>query len=313
MTVTRRAVLFAGLATLAGCSASGYQGPERTVTIAAGESGGFYLAFAELLAEQLNRSEPRLHATAVPTEASVENLRRLRDGRADLGLALADVAESAVAGVDPFSVAMGFSAIGRVYENYHQLVVRADGGVRTLADLAGRPVAVGASGSGAAVFSARLFGQAKVSVDAENLLLGEAINALVARRVDALLWSSGIPTPALTELNRTTAIALLPLDAPLPALRAAYGPVYEQVHVPADAYQGVGELSTIGVANLLLAAPSLPDDVAAAVVRVLVGHAADLVPAPTVGTQFLDVRTLIGTGKVPLHPGAASAYCSLHG
>ncbi|WP_336215404.1 hypothetical protein [Nonomuraea sp. LPB2021202275-12-8] len=48
---------------------------------------------------------------------------------------------------------------------------------------------------------------------------------------------------------------------------------------------------------------SLPDDVAAAAARVLVGHAADLVPAPAVGTQFLDVRTLIGTGKVALHPG----------
>ncbi|MGV9383449.1 hypothetical protein ACWDRB_47080 [Nonomuraea sp. NPDC003707] len=54
-------------------------------------------------------------------------------------------------------------------------------------------------------------------------------------------------------------------------------------------------------------------DVAASVARVLVGHAADLVPAPAVGTQFLDVRTLIGTGKVALHPGAASAYRALHG
>lgn len=97
MTLTRRTALLAGLATLAGCSAAGYRGPEREVVIAAGESGGFYLAFAELLAQQLNRAEPRLRATAVATEASVENLRRLRDGRADLGLVLGDVAESAFA------------------------------------------------------------------------------------------------------------------------------------------------------------------------------------------------------------------------
>ncbi|WET82859.1 TAXI family TRAP transporter solute-binding subunit [Amycolatopsis sp. QT-25] len=313
MTVTRRTAILAGLATLGGCSTTGYRGPAREVVISAGESGGFYLAFAELLAQQLNRAEPRLHATAVATEASVENLRRLRDGRADLGLVLGDVAEAAFTGSEPFSVPIGFSAIGRVYENYHQLVVRADGRVRSLADLAGRPVAMGASGSGVAVFSARLFARAQVPVRAKNLLLGAAINALAAHEVDALLWSGGIPTPALTELNRTTAITLLPLDAQLPALRAGYGPVYDQVHVPAQAYQGVGELRTIGVANLLLAAPSLPDDVAAAVTRVLAGHAADLVPAPAVGTQFLDVRTLIGTGKVPLHPGAASAYRALHG
>ncbi|MGP4099053.1 hypothetical protein [Nonomuraea sp. KM90] len=53
--------------------------------------------------------------------------------------------------------------------------------------------------------------------------------------------------------------------------------------------------------------------VAAAVARVLVGHAADLVSAPALGTRFLDVRALIGTGEVAAHPGAASAYRALHG
>jgi hypothetical protein len=52
---------------------------------------------------------------------------------------------------------------------------------------------------------------------------------------------------------------------------------------------------------------------AAAVVRILVNRAADLVPVQAIGTQFLDVRTLIGTGSVPLHPGAASACRVLHG
>ncbi|HET6703803.1 TAXI family TRAP transporter solute-binding subunit, partial [Amycolatopsis sp.] len=116
-----------------------------------------------------------------------------------------------------------------------------------------------------------------------------------------------------TELNRTTPIALLPLDSVVPALRAAHGPVYDQVQVPDGAYRGVGALSTIGVANLLVCAPSLPDDVAAAVVRLLVERATALVPAEAVGTQFLDVRTLIGTQPVPLQPGAAAAYRALHG
>ncbi|WP_336215403.1 TAXI family TRAP transporter solute-binding subunit [Nonomuraea sp. LPB2021202275-12-8] len=72
-------------------------------------------------------------------------------------------------------------------------MVRADGGVRSLADLAGRPVAMGANGSGVTVFSTRLFARAAVPVAARNLLLGEAINALVAHEVDALLWSGGTP------------------------------------------------------------------------------------------------------------------------
>ena len=122
-----------------------------------------------------------------------------------------------------------------------------------------------------------------------------------------------MPTPKLAELNRATPIALIPLEALVPALRAQYGPVYEQVQVPDGAYHGVGALGTIGVANLLLCSPALPDDVAAAVVRVLVGRATALVPAEAVGAQFLDVRTLIGTEPIPLQPGAAAAYRALHG
>ncbi|MEC3981696.1 TAXI family TRAP transporter solute-binding subunit [Amycolatopsis sp. H20-H5] len=313
MTVARRTALLGGLGLLAGCSTSGYQGDERAVTVAAGENGGFYLAFAELLAAQLNRAEPRLRCTPMATEGSLDNVRRVLGGQADLGLALADVAQAATGGLRPFGSRLPLLALGRVYENYLQLVVRADGPVRTLAELAGRPVSLGASGSGASVLGERLLGQAGVRADVRNLPLLEAVAALGARSVDGLLWSGGIPTPALAELNDRTRISLIPLDPVLPALRRVYGPVYEQVLVPAGAYRGVGALATIGVANLLVCSPSLPDEVAAAAVRVLVNHAADLVPAQAVGTQFLDVRTLIGTSPVPLHPGAAASYRALHG
>jgi TRAP transporter TAXI family solute receptor len=314
MTVTRRSVLLGGLATLlAGCASTTYEGDERTLTIAAGESGGFYLAFAELLAQQLNRAEPRLHCTAVTTEASVANVALLQNGGADLALSLADVAQTAFAGSAPFPRPIGLVALGRVYENYLQLVVRADDGIRTLADLAGRPISLGASGSGAALLGERLLEKAGLAVDTQHLLLADAIASLRDKRIDALLWSGGIPTPAIADLNTVAPIRLLPLGSVLPALRAGYGSVYEQVQVPAAAYQGVGELPTIGVANLLVCAPTLPDEVAAAVVRVLVNRAADLVPGQAIGTQFLDVRTLIGTGSVPLHPGAATTYRTLHG
>ncbi|WP_020659407.1 TAXI family TRAP transporter solute-binding subunit [Amycolatopsis benzoatilytica] len=313
MTVTRRAALLGGLAlALAGCGDS-YRGPERQITIASGEPGGFYLAFAEVLAAELTRAEPRLHCTALRTEASVENVERVRDGTADLGLALADIAQSALTGGSPFGKPVPLQAVGRVYENYLQLVVRAEDRLTDLRSLAGRPISVGASRSGAAQLGERVFAGIDVPITALHLPLGDAVAALRDKRIDAFLWSGGIPTPALAELNRTTPLALIPLTSVLPQLRKAYGPLYEQVQVPAGAYRGVGSLPTIGVANLLVCSPALPTDVAAAVVRVLVGRAAELVPAQAVGTQFLDVRTLIGTQPVPLHPGAADTYRALHG
>jgi TRAP transporter TAXI family solute receptor len=315
MTVTRRSVLLAGLAALAGCG-TGYSGPQRTLRIAAGEEGGFYLAFAKLLAERIMQDEPRLDCTAMVTEASQANLELLRTGGADLALVLADTAQTAVAGDTPFATPLALNAVGRVYENYMQLVVRQDGQgdqIRGIPDLAGRAVSFGATGSGAALFGDRLIAAAGVQPRVEHLRLGEAVTALTARRIDALLWSGGVPTPALAELDSAIGILLLPLDTVTPKLRSAYGPVYESVVVPSGAYQHVRDVRTIGVANLLVCSPSLPADIAAAVVSVLVRRAAELVPQQALGTQYLDARTLIGTGGVPLHPGAAARYRDLHG
>jgi TRAP transporter TAXI family solute receptor len=310
--ITRRAVLLTGLGILAGCS-SGYTGPERTVPIAAGEEGGFYLAFAKLLAEQVNQAEPRLRCTAVSTEASLANLELLRSGQADLALVLADTAQTAVAGDHPFATPIPLRSLGRVYENYMQLVVRVDGPIRGIADLAERTVSFGATGSGAALFGERLIEAAAVRPRVEHLPLADAIAGLSARRLDALLWSGGVPTPALSELDSRVGILLLPLDDISPKLRTGHGPVYESVLVPSGAYHHVRDVHTVGVANLLVCSPSLPDDVAGAVVSALVTRAAELVPQQAVGTQFLDARTLIATAGVPLHPGAAAKYRELHG
>jgi len=77
-----------------------------------------YLAFAELVAKQLKARYPDMAVEAVPTEGSIDNLARMRSGEADLGLALADVAERDLAtgraGTAPLAVA-------RVYENYLQV------------------------------------------------------------------------------------------------------------------------------------------------------------------------------------------------
>jgi TRAP-type uncharacterized transport system substrate-binding protein len=89
--------------------------------------------------------------------------------------------------------------------------------------------------------------------------------------------------------------------------------LYEQLPVPSGAYRFVHQVPTIGVANLLVGLPSLPDDVATAVVGVLIDRADQLVPQKALGTQFLDIQTLIGTADLPLHPGAAAAYRQHHG
>lgn len=285
----RRAFLISLLAV----TACGTSEPSGTIKIAGGEPGGFYNDFAALL----SRLAPSpLTITALQTGGSADNLRLLREGTADLGLTLSDSAH----------LETGLVALGRVYENYLQLVVLESSPYRTPADLVGKPVSLGAAGSGASLQGERL----ALGVREQHYPLRNAIDALKAGEIAGLLWSGGVPTP---ELNKASGIRLLPLDSFLPRLRQDYGKVYERVDVRMGVYGSPADIPTIGTPNLLVCRPDLSAEYASAVVRLLVEKAAELVPEQALGTQYLDVRSLIDTGKVPLHPGAATEYRRLHG
>ena len=298
---TRRTFLALSAALLAtACTDS----PQETLRVAAGEPGGFYKEFAELLAGELP-------ATVLSTTGSVDNLGLVSEGEADLGLTLADAAAAAYAGRSPFTAPVPLRAIGRVYENYMQLVVPADSPAQSVTDLSGARISLGAQGSGAALFGDRMLAASGITATVDHHPLAEAVAELAAGNVDAILWSGGVPTPALAELHRRRPIRLVDLTDQLAALQAAHGPVYERVAVPDGGYGH--PVDTIGVPNLLVTHRDLPDDVAGAVARVLVTRASRLVPPQALGTQYLDQRSLIATAPLPMHPGAATAYRDLRG
>ena len=113
--MNRRVFLLGLLA--AGCTTGA---PPGELAIAAGERGGMYFDFATLLAEQLVDVRGR----ALETEGSLANLALLAAGEAQVALALADSALVADPGLE-------LRALGRVYENYLQLVVREGDPART--------------------------------------------------------------------------------------------------------------------------------------------------------------------------------------
>ncbi|EFL33597.1 TRAP transporter solute receptor TAXI family protein [Streptomyces viridochromogenes DSM 40736] len=305
------------------------RGPEGELRVATGESDGFYAAFGRLLAAEVTAAYPRLSCEVINSEGSVANIRLLQARRADVALALSDIAWAAYGGTAPFGRRVPLRAIGRVYENYVQLAVRSGSGIHSVAGLAGRTVSLGAAASGGAVLGDRLLRAAGLTpgtdVRVRHLLMPQAGRAMRAGAIDALLVAGGVPLPVLSGLDTDPGIRLLPLSGLLPRLRAGQGQArlrdglgragsgLEAVTVPAGAYRETPEVPTIGVANLLLCRPGLSAPVAAALTRVLVRRATRLVPAPALGTQFLDARSLISTGVVPLHPGAVAAYRELHG
>lgn len=317
-----------GLGVLAGVSAgcSGDSGPVRRLRLATGPEGGPYNAFGQALARAVAASGRRIEIVPVSTSASVDNLRKLDDGSVELALAMADVAEDAVLGREPFPRATAATALARVYVNYTHLLVPADGPVRSVRDLAGRPVAAGAAGSGVQVVAERVLRAAGLSgaspspspsataapADERQLGLAASVSALREGSVDALFWSGGVPTPALADLARELPLRFLPLDAHVGALRERHGPVYTAVTLPAGVYGLTEPVGTIGVGNYLLARADVPQGAARDLLQVVFERWRDLLREVTAGAR-LEPRFAISTGEVPLHPGAAAHYRAVYG
>ncbi|MFC9975433.1 TAXI family TRAP transporter solute-binding subunit [Spirillospora sp. NPDC127200] len=304
MPVSRRALLLLAAGAAAGCDVGG--GRETVLRLATGPSGGPYGALGDRLAAELRRAGRPVEV--VRTAASVANLALLTGGRADLGFALADSADDAVRAGRPVA------ALARVYLNYVHLVVLEAAKVRAPADLAGLPVSIGAEGSGTAVTAERVLAAAapRRPVRAVRLGLDASIAALRAGRIAAFFWSGGVRTPALDALARATPVRLVPLGAQVAALRRAHGAVYEPATVPARSYGSNEPVATIGTASYLVCREALPEADAHAVTATLFASRERL-QAPDAPGGRLDRRYAIGTGAMPLHPGAARYYRSVYG
>jgi uncharacterized protein len=285
---------------LAGC-----QSPFATLrlTIAAGSTDGEYyplgLDLAGIWADQLGMPRPAV----LSTDGTVDNVSRLRHGTTDIGFASADAIDN------PLQGPRGLRALARIYDDYIQIVVRADSPIRSLADLGGHRVSIGSAKSQVKVVATRILAVAGVRGDVEvDESLNNSINDLRAGRIDAFFWSGGLPTQGITELARAVPIRLLALDqTTLTAMLATY-PVYSAAVVPAGTYgTGNGPVTTITVPNFLLVTDLMPDDVARALVSGLFGAADTLVRDDPVALG-IDVHNAIYTGSVPLHPGAVAYY-----
>ncbi|MDQ4489963.1 TAXI family TRAP transporter solute-binding subunit [Sinomonas sp. ASV486] len=321
--LTRRRFLRAGLAAAASglvlpAAACAPVPPADSIMVAGGEQGGFYLEFATLLAQSLERHGVARHASTLETGGSVANMDRIATGGAALGISLADAAANginSIAGPAPSSAPASprLMALARVYENYVHLLVRKDSGIAAVADLAGRAVGVGAPGAGTSFTAHRLLEAAGVTVREESLGLNQGLAALRTGDIEALFWSGGVPTAAVATATKDVGLRLIDLSPLIAPTRARFGEYYERVLVPAGAYEGIPSTWTVGAANLLLCREDLHADTVRATVNLLLTHASELVPSTSLGVQFLSPETLINTAGIPLHPAAEAAYREFHG
>ncbi len=294
----------------AGCDSGGTPG-SRFLSIATGGTGGVYYPYGGGLAKILNDHVPGVRASAEVTAASVDNLKLVRDGKADIAFALADTVADAANGRGAFEgTPAPVASIAVLYSNYTHLVTLASSGITSVQGLRGRTVSTGAPGSGTEVIAFRTLRAAGlnpgVDLTRQGLGASESAGALKDGKIDAFFWSGGLPTAAVQDLAHSPGIALrmIPTGALVPALQREHGPLYFPLDVPAGAYPGVtAPVSVVGVANVLVVNRSMPEQLAYDITRVLFENQPELAGIHP-EARTLSIETAIKGSPVDFHPGA---------
>jgi uncharacterized protein len=310
----RRLALVLLLVAIAACS-SGNQPAPRFLSIATGGTGGVYYPYGGGLAKVLNENLPGVRATAEVTAASVDNLKLIRDGRADLAFVLADTLADAVAGRGPFDGRpVPAASIAVLYSNYTHIVTVANTGISSLADLRGKTISSGSPGSGTEVIALRVLRAAGLDperdVTRQGLGVSESAGALKDRKIAAFFWSGGLPSAAIQDLAHSPGITIrmIPSGDLVAALRRDHGDLYFPLEVAAGSYKGVDRsVPVIGVSNVLVVNRSMPADLAYDVTRLLFEKKSELV-AIHPEAQHLSLDRASTGSPAEYHEGALRYY-----
>jgi len=286
------------------------------LSIATGNTGGVYYPYGGGIARIISQSLPNVDATAEVTSASVDNLKLIQQGKADIAFTFGDTLDDAVRGRAAFTKSpVRARTLAVLYPSYTQIATLEGNNINRLTDLRGRVVSTGSPGSGTEVVALRLLKAAGLDADRDlrrqGLSVNASVDALKDGKIDAFFWTGGIPTASLLDLTSTIGIRpkLLANDDLLPALQAVYGPsLYYRLVVPGGTYPGLtSDVGVVAVANVLVVNERMSDDLAYDLTKVLFDKQRDLAAIHPEGAR-LTLETAIDGSPAPYHPGAIRYY-----
>ncbi|GAA0700773.1 TAXI family TRAP transporter solute-binding subunit [Marinobacterium maritimum] len=309
---TKRWIRSIGAAALAGALSMSVQASDYINILTGGTSGVYYpmgVALSKIYNDQIDGAK----ASVQSTKASVENLNLIQIGRGELGFALGDSVNSAWQGDQDAGFPQKLDklrGLTAIYPNYIQIVASKDSGIRTLADLRGKRVSVGAPRSGTELNARRVFGAAGLSYDdfsrVEYLPFGQSVELIKNRQIDATLQSAGLGVASIRDLSTSVDITIVPVSAEV--AKALNNPAYISTTIPAGTYEGQdADVSTVAVVNFLVTSTNVSDDSAYQMARQLFENRDRLEAAHAAGRQIKLENALNGM-PVPLHPGAERYY-----
>lgn len=314
--LTRR-LLLASAAALGAVGLARAQERLRLVVVTGGTGGVFY-PYGGGLAKVLTENVPNCQASAQVTGGSVDNVKLLAAGEADIGFSTIDSAADGVAGAGAYQAdgAQPVAVIARLYDSFMHVVARADAGIASVADLKGKRVSVGSAGSSTEEIADRVLAAAgldpKADIGRDNLSVAESVGALKDGKVDAFFWIGGLPTAAVKDLAASgqPAVSFISTAAETAKLETTHPGIYQAFEMPANTYAGQSAaVAGLGVANVLIVAAEAPEAMVTAVLTGIFDHL-DAVHAIHPEAAKLTLEGASTRTPVAFHPAAEAFYAA---
>ncbi|VVM43961.1 hypothetical protein PS645_00396 [Pseudomonas fluorescens] len=311
MRVINRLTLLTAAAAFAVSTAA--QAAPVFINILTGGTSGVYYPIGVGLSQIYSDGIPGVKTSVQATKASVENLNLLQAGRGELALALADSVADAKNGVEDAGFKAPLTklrAIGGAYPNYIQIVASQESGIKTLADLKGKTISVGAPKSGTELNARAIFKAAGLTYEdmgkVQYLPFAESVELIKNRQLDATLQSSGLGMAAIRDLS-----SVMPLNyvaVPADVVSKIGNPAYQSAMIPANTYDGQPEaVPTVAITNILVTRADVPDDVAYEMTRLMFENLTRLGNAHS-AAKDIKLESASKNLPIPLHPGAERYY-----
>jgi TRAP transporter TAXI family solute receptor len=302
-----------GVAALALLSGAFGANAQQFINVLTGGTSGVYYPLGVALTQIYGKALPSATATVQATKASAENLNLLQAARGEIGFTLGDSLSDAWKG----DAEAGFAAplkklrgVAAIYPNYIQIVAGADSGIRTLADLKGKRIAVGAPKSGTELNARAIFKAAGLTYKdfsrVEYLPFGESVELMKNRQLDATLISAGLGVAAVRDLSTAVKIVIVPIGADVVAKIG--DPAYNAAAIPARTYEGQSEaVPTVAIQNFLVTHEGVPAEVVYAMTKSMFENLGAMVAAHA-AAKGISKDNGPKAMPLPLHPGAEKYY-----
>ena len=282
------------------------------ITVLTGGSSGVYFPLGGTMAKIYQ--EMGATANSQSTAASAANATTINQGKAEIGFSMGDTAADAFQGIDSFEeqgAQENLRSIAALYTNYLQIVATKESGIKTIEDLKGKKVAVGAPASGTEISAQRIlkaYGMTYDDISADYLSFAEGVEGMKNNTIDAVVISSGLPNSGVMELETSKDVVVVEIDEEkIKEMQKDY-PAFFPTVVPKDTYSGMeGDVTTIGVYNVLLTHKDVSDDVAYAMTKGIFENLDELKNTHNAAAE-IDLQKAVEGLPAPLHPGAKKYF-----